>query len=153
MLFRSADLEKRSRKVLKTLYEHGLEKSLATDEDGHARLLPLLVKALEEVVDGVGPMAEAEARVLSSAALTRVFSHLHLRDPNACLDELLEPVAEDQCEAAAAAVQGQVEALLKKFRGFVSAPLSGDVADPAAGGEGEDKIAHGGAPSAGDDDV
>nr|XP_045089395.1 testis-specific gene A8 protein-like [Aegilops tauschii subsp. strangulata] len=29
--------------------------------------------------------------------------HLHLRDPNACLDDLLEPVAEYQCEAAAAA--------------------------------------------------
>ena len=100
-----ADLEKRSRKALKTLYEHGLEKPLDTDEDGPAQLLPLVVKALEEVVDGLGPMAEAEARVLSSAALTRVFSHLHLCDPNACLDELLEPVAEDQSKAAAAAVQ------------------------------------------------
>ena len=148
-----ADLEERYRKALKTLYEHGPEKSLATDEDGLARLLPLLVKALEEFVDGFGPMAEAEARVLSSAALTRVFSHLHLHDPNACLDELLEPVAEDQCEAAAAAVQAQVEALLKKFRGFVSAPLSDDVADPAAGGEGENIITLGGAPSAGDGDV
>ena len=86
-------------------YDHGLEKPLATDKDGPAQLLPPLVKALEEVVDGVGPMAEAEARVLSSAALTRIFSHLHLRDPNACLDELLEPVAEDHYEAAAAAVR------------------------------------------------
>nr|XP_020182761.1 actin cytoskeleton-regulatory complex protein PAN1-like [Aegilops tauschii subsp. strangulata] len=33
-----ADLEERSRKALKTLYEHGPEKSLATDEDGPARL-------------------------------------------------------------------------------------------------------------------
>ena len=110
-----ADLEERSRKALKTLYEHGLERPLTTNEDGPAQLLPLLVKALEEVLDGIGPMAEAEARVVSSAALTRVFSHLHLRDPNACLDELLEPVAEDQCEAAVAAMQGQVEALLKKL--------------------------------------
>ena len=148
-----ADLEKRSRKALKTLYEHGLEKPLDTDEDGPAQLLPLVVKALEEVVDGLGPMAEAEARVLSSAAPTRVFSHLHLCDPNACLDELLEPAAEDQCEAAAAAVQDQVGALLRKFRGFVFAPLSGDVVDLAAGGEGEDKIFHGGAPFAGDGDV
>ena len=104
-------------------------------------------------MEGIGPMAEAEARVLSSAVLTRVFSHLHLRDPSACLDELLEPVAEDQCEAATAAVQGHVKALLKKFRGFVSAPLSGDAADPAAGGEGENIVAHGEAPSAGDGDV
>ena len=148
-----ADLEERSRKALKTLYEHGLERPLTTDEDGPALLLPLLVKALEEVVDGIGPMAEAEARVLSSAALTRVFSHLHLRDPSACLDELLEPVADDHCAAASAAVQGQVEALLKKFRGFASAPLSGDAADPAAGGAGEGDVTRGGAPSAGDGGV
>nr|XP_020157853.1 spidroin-1-like [Aegilops tauschii subsp. strangulata] len=66
--------------------------------------------------------------------------HLHLCDPNVHLDELLEPVAEGHCEAAAAAVQGQVEALLKKFHGFISAPLSGDAADPAAGGEGENNV-------------
>ena len=144
------DLEKRSRKALRTLYEHGLEKPLDTDEDGPAQLLPLVVKPLEDVVDGLGPMAEAEPRVLSSAALTRVFSHLHLRDPNACLDELLEPVAEDQYEAAAPAVQDQVGALLQRFRGFVSAPLSG-VVDLVAGGE--DKTAHEGAPSADDGDV
>ena len=148
-----ADLENRSRKAQKTLYEHGLEKSLAADEDGPARLLPLLVQALEEVVDGVGPMAEAEAPVLSSVALTRVFRHLHLCDPSGCLDGLLEPVVEDQYEAAAAAMEGQVEALLKKFRGFVSAPLFGDVADPVACGEGEDNVAHEVAPSAGDGGV
>ena len=108
------------------------------------------MKALEEVVEGIGPMAEAKARVLSSAALTRVFSHLHLRDPNAHLDELLEPVAEDQYVPAAAAVQDQAGALLRRFRGFVSAPLSG-VVYLAAGGE--DKTAHEGAPSAGDGDV
>ena len=95
-------------------------------------------------------MAEAEAHVLSSAALTRVFSHLHLRDPNACLDELLEPVAEDEYEVAATAVQDQVGALLRRFCGFVSAPLSG-IVDLAAGGE--DKTAHKGAPFAGDSDV
>lgn len=147
------DLAKRSRKVLKTLYERGLEKPLDTDEDGPAQLLPLVVKSLEEVVEGLSPMAEVEARVLSSAALTRVLSHLHLHDPNAQSDELLEPVAEDLYETAAAAVQGQVEALLGKFRGFVSDPPSGDAADPAAGGEGEDIIAHRGAPSAGDGNI
>ena len=41
----------------------------------------------------IGPMVEAEARVLSSAALTRVHSHVYLRDPNADLDSLLEPVS------------------------------------------------------------
>ena len=141
--------------ALKSLYEKGLEKPLTTDEDGPAQLLPHLVKALEEVVEGIGPMAEAEARVLSSAALTRVFSHLYLRDPNARLDELLEPVADEHCTAAAAAVKGQVEALLKKFRGFASAPSTGGAATPAApaGGQDEGDIIKGGVPLAGVDGV
>ena len=99
-------LEKRSHKALKTLYEKGLEKPLTTDEDGPAQLLPYLVEALEEIVSGIGPMAEEEARVLSSAVLTCIFSHLHLRDPAARLDELLEPVDDEHCAAAAADVKG-----------------------------------------------
>ena len=71
-------LEKRSREALKSLYEKGLEKSLATNEDGPAKLLPFLVRALEDVALGLGPTAKAEARVLSSAALTRVFTHVYL---------------------------------------------------------------------------
>ena len=50
-------LEKRSSVALKSLYEKGLEKPLTTDEDGPAQLLPHLVKALEEVMEGIGPMA------------------------------------------------------------------------------------------------
>ena len=76
-----AQLEKKARAALKTLYEGGLEKPLASAEDGPAELLPFLVHALEDVADGLGPTAEAEARVLSSAALTRVLSHVYLRDP------------------------------------------------------------------------
>ena len=109
-----------------------MERPLTTDEDGPSQLLPFLVKALEEVVEGIGPMTEAEARVLSSAALTRVFSHLHLHNPSAHIDELLEPVADEHCTAAAAAVQGQVEGLLKKFSGFASAPSTGG--DTTTGG-------------------
>ena len=141
--------------ALKALYEKGLEKPLTTDEDGPAQLLPYLVAALEEVVSGIGPMAEAEARVLSSAALMRVFSHLHLRDPAARLDELPEAMDEEHCAAAAAAVKGQVEALLKKFRGFALAPSTGGATDPAAstGGAGEGDAAKGGAPSVGDGGV
>ena len=55
-------LEERSRMALKTLYEKGLEKPLTTDEDGPAQVLPYLVEALEEVMSGIGPMAEEEAR-------------------------------------------------------------------------------------------
>ena len=38
-------------------------------------------------------MAEAEARVLSSATLTRVFAHIYLRDPSTDLDSLFEPMS------------------------------------------------------------
>ena len=84
-------------------------------------------------------MVEGEARMLSSAALTRVFSHLHLHDPDANFDELLEPVDAERCTAATEAVKGQVEALLKKFHAFDPAPSTGGAADPAtpAGGAGE----------------
>ena len=106
-------------------------------------------------MSGIGSMAEAEARVLSSAALTWVFSHLYLHDPAARLDELLEPVDEERCAAAAAAVKDQVEALLKKFRAFASVPSTRGVTDPAApaGGVGEGDATKEGASLAGDGEV
>ena len=111
-----AKLAKKARGILKTLYESGLEEPLAGAEDGPAKLLPFLVDALEDVADGLGPTVEAEARVLSSAALTRVLSHVYLRDPNVDFDSLLEPVSGDRAAAAAEAVRGRAEVLLGKFR-------------------------------------
>ena len=81
-------------------------------------------------------LAEAEACVLSSVALTQVFSHLHLHDPSARLDELLEHVADKHYTAVAAAVKGQVEALLKKFDAFAPAPSTGDAGEGDATQEG-----------------
>ena len=94
---------------------------------------------------GIGPMAEAEARVLSSAALTRIFSRLHRRDPTTHLDELLEPVDAKHYAATAEAVKNQVEALLKRFRAFGPVPSTSSAADPAtpAGGAGEGNTATG----------
>nr|XP_020179478.1 uncharacterized abhydrolase domain-containing protein DDB_G0269086-like [Aegilops tauschii subsp. strangulata] len=89
-------------------------------------------KSLEEgVVDGIGPAVEGEARALSSSPLTRVFSHLHLRDPDADLGELLKPVEEGRCTAAAEVVKDQVEALLKKFLAINPAPPADGAASPA----------------------
>ena len=99
-------LEERSRMVLQAFYEKGLEDPLAIDDVGPTQLLPHLVAALEDVVDGIGPLGEGEARTLSSAALTRLFSYLHLRDPDANLDELLEPVDDECCAHAAKAMTG-----------------------------------------------
>ena len=98
--------EERSRTALRSLYEKGLEEPLAADDEGPTQLLPYLVATLDEVMSGIGPLAEREARILSSAALTRVFSHLHLCNPAAHLDELLEPVDNEHYAAAAAAGKG-----------------------------------------------
>nr|XP_020176299.1 nucleoporin NSP1-like [Aegilops tauschii subsp. strangulata] len=148
-------LEEKSRVALRALYEKGLEEPLATDDEGPTQLLPHLVAALEDVVDGIDPLVEGEARALSSAALTRVFSHLHLCDHDADLDELLEPVDDERCTAAAEAMKSQVEALLKKFRAFDLVPSTGGAAGPAtpAGGAGEGNVAVEGAPLASDGGV
>ena len=104
---------------------------LAGAEDGPAMLLPFLVRALEDVTLGLGPTAEAETGVLSSAALTRVLTHIYLRDPNIDLDSLLEPASGELAAAAVEAVKGRAEALLGKFRAFGTKPEQG-AANPAA---------------------
>ena len=124
-------LEGRSREALRALHEKGLEMPQVMDDEGPPQLLPYLVMALEGVVDGIGPMVEGEAHALSSSALMRVFSHLHLCNPGLDLGELLEPVEEEQCAAPAVAVEGQVEAMLKNFLAVEPAPSADGAANPA----------------------
>ena len=126
------EMEEKARTSLKMLYESGLESPLAGAEDGPAKLLPFLVRALEDVTLGLGPTVEAEARALSSAALTRVLTHVYLHDPNVDLNSLLEPASGELAAAAAEAVKGRAEALLAKFRAFSTKPKRG-AAGPAAG--------------------
>ena len=87
------EMEAKARSSLRMLYDCGLESPLAGAKDGPAKLLPFLVRALEDVALGLGPTAEAEARVLSSAALMRVLTHIYLCDPSVDLDGLLLLVA------------------------------------------------------------
>ena len=142
-----ARYEERARIALKTLYDGGLEKPLAGAKEGPAKLVPFLVEALEEVVTGIGPMAEVEARVLSSTALTRILSHVYLRNPDANIDDLLEPVDAKRSAAATEAVKGRAEALLSKFRAFNTAPKRGAAGSAALGGGAEkrDSTTSGGA--------
>ena len=114
------EMEAGARSSLRTLYDSGLESPLAGAEDGPAKLLPFLVHALEDVALGLGPTAKAEAPALSSAALTRVLTHIYLHDPGVDLDNLLEPVSGERAAAAAEAVKGRAEALLGKFRAFIT---------------------------------
>ena len=125
------ETEVKVRGLLKSLYDSGLESPLAGAEDGPAKLLPFMVRALEDVTLGLGPTAEAEARVLSSAALTRVLTHVYLRDPNVDLDSLLEPASGEHAAAAAEAMKGRAEALLSKVRAFGTKSKRG-AAGPAA---------------------
>ena len=125
------EMEAKAHSSLRMLYDSGLESPLAGAEDGPAKLLPFLVRTLEDVALGLGPTAEAEVRVLSSVALTRVLTHIYLRDPGVDLDSLLEPVSGERAAAAAEAVKGHAKALLGKFRAFSTKPKQG-AADPAA---------------------
>nr|XP_020167158.1 translation initiation factor IF-2-like [Aegilops tauschii subsp. strangulata] len=146
-------LELRSRKALRELYGRGLKKLLVTAKEGPAELLPQLVTALEGVVNGVGPMVEGEARALSASAMTRVFSHLHLRDPSIDLGALLEPVDEEHCTAATEAVKDRVQTLLEKFLAVEPMPPADGVVDPtaAADGMGDSDVVDEGALLMGDD--
>ena len=119
------EMEAKAHSSLRTLYNNGLESPLAGAEDGPAKLLPFLVHTLEDVALGLGPTAVAEAHVLSSVALTRVLTHIYLRDPGVDLDSLLEPVCGERAAAAAKAVKGRAEALLGKFRAFSTKPKQG----------------------------
>ena len=47
--------------------------------------------------------------------MTRVLTHIYLRNPGVDLDSLLEPVSSERAAAAAEAVKGRAEALLGKF--------------------------------------
>ena len=129
-----AELEEKAHATLKTLYESGLEDPLAGEEDGPAELLPFLVRALEDAAGGLGPTAEAEARALSSAALTCILIHVYLHDPNVDLDSLLDPVSGDLAAAAAEAMKGRAEALRGRFRTFSILPGRGAASSAASGG-------------------
>ena len=72
---------------------------------------------------------------MSSAALTRVLTHVYLRDPNVDLDSLLELVSGELAAAAAEAVKGRAEALLGKFWAFSTRPKRSAASPTAPQGE------------------
>ena len=71
---------------------------------------------------------------LSSAALTRVLTHIYLRDPNVDHDSLLEPVSGELAATAAEAMKGRAEALLARFRAFSTRPRQDAASSAASGG-------------------
>ena len=81
------------------------------------------------------PHDRGRGAALSSAALTRVLSHVYLRDPNVDFDSLLEPVSGDRAAAAVEAVRGRAEVLLGKFRSPCVLPGRGAAGLVTSGGE------------------
>nr|XP_020146653.1 uncharacterized protein LOC109731853 [Aegilops tauschii subsp. strangulata] len=130
---------------LRSICGGGYEELLATPEDGFVRLLPKLVKALEDVAAGVDSWVEGECRSLFTAAATHVFSHLHLRDPGFDLSAPIELVALESRTTAAEAMKEQVNALLGKFL-CVSDPEA--VREEASGSEDGGSIIDDGLPKA-----
>ncbi|KAE8798624.1 hypothetical protein D1007_26109 [Hordeum vulgare] len=66
---------------------------------------------------------DKECQDLFFAVVTRVFSHLHLRDPGLDLSSMIEYVAVEARDRAAEAVKGPVEALVRRFA-RIAPPLS-----------------------------
>ncbi|KAE8811564.1 hypothetical protein D1007_11623 [Hordeum vulgare] len=89
--------------------------------------------ALEDTVIQLDNILDSECRELFSEAATRVFSHLHLREPRIAFGSVILPVPTEARDSAPEAVKGSMDALLKMFT-RVAVPPSPDVAE-AKGGE------------------
>ncbi|XP_020180527.1 uncharacterized protein [Aegilops tauschii subsp. strangulata] len=122
-------LELRSRTALQSLYGEGYKKPLE----------------LEGIVAGVGTMVEGECDALFTSAATRVFNHLHLRNPSFDLGALIELVAPESHDAAAEAVEKQVRDLLEKFLYIDPAAATTGAGSEDGGGVVDDEL-----PAAGD---
>ncbi|KAI5013399.1 hypothetical protein ZWY2020_034511 [Hordeum vulgare] len=108
-LARFPDVELKIRMALCSLYRDGFNKPLATRDGGFAALATELAVALED----------ADLKVdLFFAAVTCVFSHLHLREPGFDLGSAILAVPVKARDCAAEAVKGPVEALVKRFAGL-----------------------------------
>ena len=114
--------------------------TMMAPRESPAALLREVVAVLEDAIDGFGSLVEGEAHLLSSSALTCVFSHLYLRDASFDFATFLEPVDSDSQDAAAAAVKSSMDTLLSKFL----------VVGPPARAEGTADVPGDGAPLAGD---
>src|SRR3990170_1036630 len=74
-----------------------------------------LVERLEDGAKKVDGILEEECRDLFSQAATRVFSHLLHADPNFDFDKVIAPVPEELRDGLTKAVEGHVDALLRKY--------------------------------------
>ncbi|KAE8808455.1 hypothetical protein D1007_15009 [Hordeum vulgare] len=122
------DVELRLRTALHTFYRDGFAEPVATPESGFAVLAAELAMALEEDVIQVDKILDIECRDLFSEAATRVFSHLHLREPGFEFNSVILPVLAEAREHTVEAVKAPVEAFVKRFV-RVAVPSSPDATE------------------------
>ncbi|KAE8787670.1 hypothetical protein D1007_38373 [Hordeum vulgare] len=101
---------------------------MSTLKGGFTSHVAGLSVALENTIFQVDKILGSECRDLFFAAATRVFSHLHLREPRFNLSSVILPVPTKARHNAAEAMKGPVEALVKSFS-CVPATSSPDVAE------------------------
>ncbi|KAE8800339.1 hypothetical protein D1007_24196 [Hordeum vulgare] len=101
--------------LLRSLCRDGFDEYLATPEESFASLGKKLVVALEDASMQVDKILDNECCGLFFAAATRVFSHLHLQEPGFDLGSMILPVPTEARNCAAEAVNGSVEALVRRF--------------------------------------
>ncbi|KAE8791662.1 hypothetical protein D1007_33865 [Hordeum vulgare] len=111
------------RKALRSLCRDDFDVPLATPEDDFAVLVKEVVAALEAAITQMDMILDNECRDLIFTAATRVFSHLHLRDPGFDLISVIMPVPAEDRDRAAEAVKVPVDALVRRFA-RVAPPLS-----------------------------
>ncbi|KAE8791844.1 hypothetical protein D1007_33673 [Hordeum vulgare] len=73
----------------------------------------------------VDKILDSECRDLFFAAVVRVFSHLHLREPGFDLGSVILPVPAKAHDRAAEAVKGSVEALVRRLVRVAAPPFPG----------------------------
>ncbi|KAE8795340.1 hypothetical protein D1007_29769 [Hordeum vulgare] len=128
------NVELRLRTTLHTLYRDGFDEPLATPGGGFAMLVAELAVALEDAVILVDKILESDCRDLFFEAATRIFSHLHLREPGFYFNSLILPVPTEARDSALEAVKGLVEPLVKRFAHAAVPPFL----DAAEADDGED---------------
>ncbi|KAE8780968.1 hypothetical protein D1007_45819 [Hordeum vulgare] len=103
------------RKAIRYLCRGVFDEPLATPEEGFDVLTNGLVAALEAIVTQMDKTLESECRDLFFTVVTRVFSHLHLRDPGFDINSVILSVPPGAHDRAAESVKCPVEALVRKF--------------------------------------
>ncbi|KAE8778389.1 hypothetical protein D1007_48734 [Hordeum vulgare] len=114
--------------MLNTVCLDGFDEPLATVEDGFAVLAAELAEALEDTVIQVDKVLDSECRGLFSEAATRLFGHIHLREPGFDFVSVILPVPGEARDSAAEAVKGNMEALVNRFA-CIAIPSSPNAAE------------------------